>query len=476
MYSLTTLTVVFLAIAYVAFKIFTSYQTQTRHEAESARRGCQPVPVLPNKDPFGLLRLIEALKAGRQDRMPQYVASLIDQPGPDVHTVQAKLLSDKMTVTRDPENVEAIFAKQAQDFDIGPARLECFRPLLGIGLTTSTGEAWRHSRALLRPQFSREQISDLNLEERHFQEMMKAIDVKSDGWTEKLDLQPLFSDLTHDTATEFLYGQSVDSQTAHHRSAIEKASGNTSDDMDFGHHLETGKSWLYERMVFGKLGWLFSSAKFTRHCKAVHEYVDAFVYAKLREPPSTDDEKGGKYVLLNELAKVTRDPLELRSETLHVLSAGWDTTSALLSWLFYFLARNPRVLEKLRSTVLSDFSADIDFRQLNNCRYLQNCINETFRVAAIIPVLERVATRDTTLPRGGGLSGTKPIFLPKDARVLVSTYGMQMRTDIWGEDVAAFRPERWGEEGKVGGGWDFVPFAGGARKCIGRESSFIIPR
>ena len=34
-----------------------------------------------------------------------------------------------MTMTRDPQNVEAIFTTQAQDFDIGPARLECFRML-----------------------------------------------------------------------------------------------------------------------------------------------------------------------------------------------------------------------------------------------------------------------------------------------------------------------------------------------------------
>ena len=62
-----------------------------------------------------------------------------------------------------------------------------------------------------------------------------------------------------------------------------------------------------------------------------------------------------------------------------------------------------------------------------------------------------------------------PIFLAKDSRVLISTYGMQYRADIWGQDVNEFRPERWDDEEKRGGGWDFVPFAGGPRKCIGRK-------
>ncbi len=478
MISFSAATLLLLAFVYFSLKLLSNFQATKRFKAECTRRGCQPIPILPSKDPFGLLRLIEALKAGRQDRMPQYVASLIDQPGADIHTVQVKLLNDNMTVTRDPENVETIFAKQTSDFDIGPARLECFRPLLGIGLTTSTGEAWRHSRALLRPQFSREQISDLGLEERHFQALMGVIDVKSDGRSEKLDLQPLFSNLTHDTATEFLYGHSVNSQEPAEAKSYtaQNDSGKVAGDLEFGHHLEAGKSWLYERMVFGKLGWLFSSAAFTQHCKEVHKYVDRFVHARLREGPnekSGASSKSSKFILLNELARTTQNPLELRNETLHVLSAGWDTTSALLGWLFYFLARNPHIFTKLRSIILSDFSASIDFRSLNNCRYLQNCINETFRVAAIIPVLERVCTQDTTLPRGGGPSGMSPVFLPKDSRVLISTYGMQHRADIWGTDVAEFRPERWEGE-KIGGGWDFVPFAGGPRKCIGRKSALTL--
>lgn len=59
---------------------------------------------------------------------------------------------------------------------------------------------------MLRPHFSRTQISDLRLEEVHVQHMIKALGLNSSGWTAQIDLQPLFFRLTLDSATEFLFG------------------------------------------------------------------------------------------------------------------------------------------------------------------------------------------------------------------------------------------------------------------------------
>lgn len=77
---------------------------------------------------------------------------------------------------------------------------------------------------------------------------------------------------------------------------------------------------------------------------------------------------------------------------------------------------------------------------------------------------ERSALRDTTLPRGGGPDGLAPIFVPKGGQVLIPLYAMQHRKDIWGEDVEEWKPERW-EDRKFG--WEFIPFGGGARQCLG---------
>ena len=86
-------------------------------------------------------------------------------------------------------------------------------------------------------------------------------------------------------------------------------------------------------------------------------------------------------------------------------------------------------------------------------------------MTAILPIMERVSLEDTTLPRGGGKDGQKRIFIPKGQSVLISTYALQMRADIWGSDPGVFRPERWENRRP---GMEFVPFGGGPRKCIGR--------
>ena len=83
------------------------------------------------------------------------------------------------------------------------------------------------------------------------------------------------------------------------------------------------------------------------------------------------------------------------------------------------------------------------------------------------PVNVRVAAQDTTLPVGGGANGRSPIYIRKGQTITYCVYTMHRRKDLWGQDADEFRPERWEENGKRG--WEFLPFNGGPRVCIGRE-------
>ena len=467
---------------YIGYKLISSTLVKRKLNAEASRRGCGPVPYMRSKYPFGLSTFIQSLKANKEERGPQYVVDSMNAIGKDVHTVQVRLIDYELVVTRDPENVRAALATQSQDFDIGHNRAQSFKPLLGVGIFTSRGEAWKHSRQLVRPQFSREQISDLDLAERHVQALSKRLTTSANGWTDPLDLQPLFYNFTLDTTTEFIYGHSVHSQDPSSRPVLPTVKGlGAPDRASLGAHLDAGKAWIETRGAFWKWYWLISSKDFDYHCKEVHTFVDWFVQLKLQQQhqPSTETPplQKPKFILLDELAKQTRNPLELRNETLAVLTAGRDTTGALLGWVFYFLARQPRVYAKLRSIILAEFgpsasSAEITFAKLRGCQYLQYVINESFRVAAVIPLNERVCIKDTTLPRGGGPDGTQPVFIPKGRQVLLANYAMQHRADIWGNDVEEFRPERW-EGRKVG--WEFVPFGGGPRVCPGRKLALTFP-
>ncbi|KAJ9133007.1 Cytochrome P450 [Pleurostoma richardsiae] len=452
-----------LCLSFIVYKVIASRIKKRQQNAKAAALGCLSPPVLRSKNWLGNSLLKESLKATKEDRGPQFIRDTMDSISPSCHTVKVPILDYELIVTRDPENVRVLFS--SADFDISYTREASWMPLLGRGIFTSRGDVWKHSRALLRPQFAKDMISDLDMEEKHLDNLMSQLPLDTaTGWTEKVDLQPLLFRLTLDIVTEFLYGQSVNSLTKVHHG---KAGG----DDDIAKHFDSAKVWIDKRGAFSKFYWLLNSKEFKEDCSTIHDYVDAIVAERLAlaksEKPAADPEKGARFNLLNELTEATQNPEELRNETLHVLIAGRDTMGCLLGWCMYFLARHPEVYANLRKAVLDQFGdARPEFRGLRDCRYLQWVITETLRVAAVIPLNERRALRDTVLPSGGGPDGKASVFVPEGTQVLIPFFAMQYRTDLWGPDVEEFKPERW--EVKRAG-WEFIPFGGGARKCLGQQ-------
>ncbi|KFY20944.1 hypothetical protein V491_03293, partial [Pseudogymnoascus sp. VKM F-3775] len=237
--------------------------------------------------------------------------------------------------TVDEKNIQAILATQFAGFDIGPKRRRNFMPLLGNGIFTQDGAAWEHSRTMMRPQFSRDQVSDLDLEERHVLNLMRAIVPTASGWTDTLDLQVIFFRLTLDSATEFLFGESVDSQVAalpgYQRTT---ARDQSQDEKVFSAAFDKGQMVLATRFRLKGLYMLYNPSSFTKACSDCHAFIDHFVrLALLKDLPGQGvkkyAEKGKKkYVFLEALAAETRDPVELRSQMLNILLAGRDTTAS----------------------------------------------------------------------------------------------------------------------------------------------------
>ncbi|KAI9871006.1 MAG: hypothetical protein M1830_003538 [Pleopsidium flavum] len=342
---------------------------------------------------------------------------------------------------------------------------------------------------MIRPSFVRDQVSDLDLEERHVQTMMRAFQIKQDRWTEEVDIQVLFFRLTLDSATEFLFGESVDSQVANLPGEVQRTGivEPTQDEKTFANAFDAGQRYLARRARFVDKWWIYNPPGFRKACKQTHDFADHFVRLalnhELNEKALEEGCSKGKYVFLEALAAQTRDPIELRSQILNILLAGRDTTASLLGWLVYLLVRHPVIFDSLRSTIIDDFgtynsSQPITFQKLKSSRYLQHCLNETLRLYPVVPVNSRRATKDTTLPRGGGPDGNSPIFVRKDQQIDYSVHAMHHRKDLWGQDAEEFKPERWVEK-KVG--WEYLPFNGGPRICIGQqfaltEASYVTVR
>ena len=295
--------------------------------------------------------------------------------------------------------------------------------------------------------------------------MMGALDlyIQSNGWTSEVDLQVLFFRLTLDSATEFLFGESVDSQVR-----LQPGFKPTKRDAlssDFASAFDKSQMGLATRGRFGGMYWIVDNKAFRDSCKICHEFIDHFVQLALSKRAQEKDVgidisiSKEKYVFLKALARETQDPIELRSQLLNILLGGRDTTASHLGWLFHCLVRDPGRFKKLRDIIISHFGtydhpSNLTFANLKGCRYLQFCNNETLRLYPVVPFNSRCANKDTAIPRGGGEDGNSPIFIRKGMCVEYSVHVMHHRKDIWGPDADEFCPERW-ENRRVG--WEYLP-------------------
>jgi cytochrome P450 len=394
------------------------------------------------------------------------------------HTYRVNSLMGSMISTADPENIQAILATKFVDWDLGPTRKEMFYEVLGNGIFTAEREEWGHYRSQLKPQFTRDQVSDLEGADRHLELLFKALPAEDEkGWVEATDLLPFLYRFTLDVSTEFLFGQSVNSQSATLHS---QDSGNTRDadlqaNIDFADAMTYTQEFISWRMRLSRFAILMSDKKFKQACKTVKDFADKFVHIALdpdfKTPVYREGEKG-KYVLLHELTKEVRDPIELRDQVLHILLAGRDTTSALLGWSLALLSRHPETFSHLRRTVIEHFgteanpTAELTFSSLKACKELTHVLYETLRLYPLVPLNGRTAMKDTILPTGGGPSRKMPIVVKKGMQVGYPSYVLHRRQDIWGSDADNFRPGRW-EGRKLG--WEFIGFSAGPRVCLGRE-------
>ena len=442
------------------------------------RHGCKETTWNPDGKWFGIPFLRETLKLKTDGTLIDNAVEVFDQLG--VRTFFLRLFGFRVLITIEPENIKALLATQFNDFALGFRHVQ-LKPLLGDGIFTLDGEGWKHSRAILRPQFAREQVAHVKALEPHLQILAKHIRAAKG---ETIDLQDLFFMLTVDTATEFLFGDSVHSLY----DGIGLTPPNDIDGRaDFAAAFNLSQKYLASRAYIQQFYWLINNKEF-RDCNAkVHKVAKYYVNRALSFTPDDLEKKSGDgYVFLYELAKQTRNPTVLQDQLLNILVAGRDTTAGLLSFTFYELARNQHIFEKLKKEVYKAFGdgenarvEEITFESLKKCEYLKFVINEALRLYPSVPMNFRVATKNTTLPVGGGKDGLSPIFVGKGTTVAYSIFTTHRLKEFYGEDSSEFRPERWADLNKLG--WAYLPFNGGPRICLGQqfaltEASYVIVR
>lgn len=187
--------------------------------------------------------------------------------------------------------------------------------------------------------------------------------------------------------------------------------------------------------------------------------IDNILYKEIREcrenaDPSRTDILSLLIAARDEAGQPMTDE-ELRDELMTLLFAGHETTATALAWALYAIHKTPSVREKLLEE-LDSLGENPDPSTIFKLPYLNAVCCETLR---LYPVAMLTFPRVAKVPLSLAGYDIQPGTI-----LMGSIYLTYRREDIYPEPEK-FKPERF--LGKQYSPYEFLPFGGGARRCIG---------
>ncbi|KAL6784303.1 CYP97A6 [Auxenochlorella protothecoides x Auxenochlorella symbiontica] len=186
---------------------------------------------------------------------------------------------------------------------------------------------------------------------------------------------------------------------------------------------------------------------------------------------------------------------QLRDDLMTMLIAGHETTAAVLTWTLYCLTKSPSHMAEIQAEVdaaLGDSHPDLD--DIGRLPKTRAALAESLRLYPQPPILIRRALAPDVLP--GGLYGDAAGYpIGKGADLFISTWNLHRSPHLW-DDPEDFKPERWSAKraspipekwagyaplqaasalypNEVASDFAFIPFGGGARKCVGDQFAML---
>ncbi|NUT47716.1 MAG: cytochrome P450 [Saccharothrix sp.] len=208
------------------------------------------------------------------------------------------------------------------------------------------------------------------------------------------------------------------------------------------------------------------NVRFERANTRIRSMVEAIVAARREEGGDRGDLLSALLAGYDEEsagAARTLSDAEVVNQMITFHLAGSETTAVTLAWALHLIARHPDVERRLHEevdTVLAGRTAGPD--DVAALELTGRVITETLRLRSPVYILTRQVTTDTEL-------GGHP--LPAGTVLAYSPYPIHHNPDLH-PDPHRFDPDRWHPDRKPAR-HAFVPFANGARKCIGDKFSIM---
>ncbi|WP_421999727.1 bifunctional cytochrome P450/NADPH--P450 reductase [Reyranella sp.] len=210
---------------------------------------------------------------------------------------------------------------------------------------------------------------------------------------------------------------------------------------------------------------MLSKARQFQADKELLDQVARQLIAERRRDPKGNEKHDLLNLMLNGVDPVSGEKLSdenIGYQMITFLIAGHETTSGLLSFATYLLLKNPAILQKARGIVDEVLGQEMPrVEHLAQLRYIEQILMESLRIWPTASVFSVKPLEDTVL------AGKYPLTTRDTVMILEPM--LHRDPKAWGDDVEAFRPERFAPE--LAGSLPpnaWKPFGNGARACIGR--------
>ncbi|MBD2277739.1 cytochrome P450 [Aphanizomenon flos-aquae] len=362
----------------------------------------------------------------------------------DLFTLKLESNLPPILFVHSPEAIQQILSNDHKDLEAPGELNSIFEYLLGKKSVISlSGKEHQRQRQLIMPPFHGERM-------RSYAELIENITIKTINKQPKnqpFNIRNVSQEITLQIMMEAVFGIYEGERAEKLKHLLYEI-------------LEQGSSpWRVAFLYFPKLKEVIGISELWKQQIKKQEKADQLIYQEIQQRRENFDPQRTDILTLlivarDEHGEAMTDE-ELRDELITLLVAGHETTATAISWAFYWIHKLPEVREKLLAE-LDSLGENPDSNTIFKLPYLTAVCNETLR---IYPIAMLTFPRKVKTPIS--LCGYQ---LEAGTIIMGSIYLTHQREDIYPQPEK-FNPERFLE--KQFSPYEFLPFGGGARRCIG---------
>lgn len=399
--------------------------------------------------PRGLPIIGSLLKLAQKDRI-NWLAQIHQTYG-DV--VRFKLFQRQVYLVNHPDLVREILVQRRDNYTKDTLSFRMVSVVLGESTFTAMGESWQRKRQLVQPSFHKERIAKLG------EIMTDTIAEMLAGWEQNsssgqvINIADAMMKLTLKIVVRALFSTGLSDQEVQ-----------TVADIFTPLLEETNHRISYPFKILHKIP--------NARNKAYQEYIDQLdeiIFRIIKQRKASPKKYNDLLqMLMDARIEETNMPLsdqELRDEAMTIFIAGHETTANSMSWLWYLLSKNPKILNKVEQEV-QDVLGDRrpTAKDFSSLEYCLKVFKETLRLYPPVPILPRHVEKDDILG-GFHLKGGSDVFF--------GAYLLHRRPDFW-ENPEVFDPSRFDREAeRKRSTFAYLPFGGGPRICLGNNFALM---